>query len=181
MRPSAFFRDMARADSLWNPLVFVVACEGIALLLTYVASLLFGMEGPANLGYEQIFGDLGGQTIGASALLVLYVLLLAPLFILLGLYIGAGLYHLLITLIVGSDNVGFDATFRIYAYTSAVTLLAWIPFVGYLASFYGYYLVYVGVREVHGATTGRALGVVIVPFLFWISILLGLGFFSGRG
>lgn len=179
-KPVGFFRDMPRADSLWNPLVFVLVCEGTSLLLTYVASLLFGTEGPGSLGYEEIFGDLGGQEIGALVLLVLYILLLAPLFILLSQYVGAALYHLLIAIIVGSDNAGFDATFRIYAYSSAVTLFVWIPFLGYLATLYGYYLVFLGIREAHGTTTGRAFGVVLVPLLFWVLVLIGLqGFARG--
>jgi hypothetical protein len=106
--------------------------------------------------------------------MVLVVLLLAPLFVLLGLYIGAAIYQFLVGIFVGGENAGFDATLRVYAYTSAAGLLSWIPVVGYLASLYGFFLTFVGIREVHGTTIGRALGVVLVPLVFWLLVTVGL-------
>lgn len=175
LEPGDFFGNMALKDSLWNPLAFAMACGVISsLLLTSLVGPLASLAGIGrDPGFEEVFGDLWGRSMGASAALVLVVVVLTPLFILLGLYVGAAVYHFLVSLIVGKDNTGFDATLRIYAYSSVVTLLAWIPGVGYLATLYGYYLAFLGVREVHSTTTGRALGVVLVPLAIRLLLLFG--------
>ncbi|MDQ4105919.1 MAG: YIP1 family protein [Actinomycetota bacterium] len=89
------------------------------------------------------------------------------------LYVGAAVYQVLVRIFNGRENAGFDATLRVYAYTAAVDLLAWIPVVGYAASLYGFFLAFLGIREVHSTTTGRALGVVLVPLVFWLVLIFG--------
>ncbi len=180
LEPAAFFRNMARADSLWNPLVFAVACALISLLLTLLAAPLDPFAGPGGR-FGGAFAGIGERSLASVAALVLVVLLFAPLFVVLGLYVSAAVYQVLVGIFVGRENAGFDATLRMYAYTTVVSLLAWVPVVGYAASLYGFFLTLVGIREVHGTTTGRALGVVLVPLLFWISVLLGLQVLFARG
>lgn len=60
----------------------------------------------------------------------------------------------------GISGAGLSATFSVYAYASAVTVALWIPFLGIAAVAYGYYLTYVGIREMHGASSSRTLAVV---------------------
>lgn len=180
LEPVGFFRNMARADSLWNPLVFAVVCALISSLLTYLAAPRAPFAGPEG-GFGGLFAGIGDRSLVSLAALVLVVLLLAPLFVVLVLYIGAAIYQVLVGIFVGRENAGFDATLRVYAYTGAVELLTWIPVAGYAASLYGFFLAFLGFREVHGTTTGRALGVVLVPLVFWVFLLVGLRVFSARG
>lgn len=69
---------------------------------------------------------------------------------------------------VRQTNAGFYNTLRVIAYTSATTLLDWIPVVGLLASLDGLYLTFVGIREMHETTTGRALAVVALPVVLFV-------------
>ncbi len=172
LEPVNFFRNMARADSLWNPLVFAVACALISLLLTYLALPLapFARGGE---GLSGLLAEISGRSPTSVAALILVVLLFAPLFVVLGLYVGAVIYQVLVRIFAGRDNAGFDATLRVYAYTSAVGLLSWVPVVGYAAGLYGFFLTFLGFREVHGTTTGRALAVILVPLVFWVLLLFG--------
>lgn len=50
----------------------------------------------------------------------------------------------------------FEATYRTYCYASAVALFSWIPFVGWITSLYGLYVLVVGLREVHGNVSEAA-------------------------
>jgi len=64
------------------------------------------------------------------------------------------------------NNTGYEATFRIAAYSSVVYLVSWMPVLGWIVgAIYGIYLGVVGIRAVHGTTTGRAALVVLVPIV----------------
>ena len=97
---------------------------------------------------------------------------LAPIGGLIGVLIVAGVAHLLVRLIVGAANAGFGATFRVAAYTSVTSLVSWIPFIGGLLALYGIYLAVVGIREMHGTTTGKALVVVLLPVIVIVVLAL---------
>jgi hypothetical protein len=76
----------------------------------------------------------------------------------------AGIKHLLVMLIVGSSNAGFEATLRGQSYTFATRVFWWIPIPGALVGlFYGIYLSIVGTREVHATRLGKAALVVLIP------------------
>jgi hypothetical protein len=89
---------------------------------------------------------------------------LAPFLAALSLFVMAGIKHLLVMLIVGASNAGFEATLRVQSYTFATRVFWWIPILGALVgSFYGIYLSIVGIREAHATTMGKAAMVVLIP------------------
>jgi hypothetical protein len=54
-------------------------------------------------------------------------------------------------------------------------LVTWIPLIGGLLGLYGIYLAVVGIREMHGTTTGKAVVVVLFPVILIVVLaLLGL-------
>jgi hypothetical protein len=91
-----------------------------------------------------------------------------------GLFIGAGILHLLVMLIVGSRNAGFEATFRVVTYSAVTSLLSWVPFIGGILSLYGVYLSIVGIREINNNTTGKAAFVVLISATIIILLVLEL-------
>jgi hypothetical protein len=91
-----------------------------------------------------------------------------------GLFIGAGILHLLVMLIVESRNAGFEATFRVVTYSAVTSLLSWVPFIGGILSLYGVYLSIVGIREINNNTTGKAAFVVLIPTAIIILLVLEL-------
>ena len=48
----------------------------------------------------------------------------------------------------------------------------WIPIVGPLLALYGIYLSVVGIREMHGTTTGKAVLIILIPFA--VALLVAL-------
>lgn len=99
--------------------------------------------------------------------------LLAPT-LLIELYLWALLYQVVVRLIVVRENAGYWATFKVYAYTSVVGLVSWVPGLGLPALLFCAYLTFVGVRKTHSASPGRAAAVALVAFLF-----LGGSYFAG--
>ena len=158
LRPVDFFRGILKQGDFINPLIFAIICYE-------VAAILGGLLRLVGIGAtEQGFG-------GFIASIVL-----APIFAAIGLFIGAGILHLLVMLIVGSRNSGFEATFRVGAYAAVTSLVSWIPFIGGILALYGIYLGIVGIREMHNTTTGKAALVVLIPVavLLIIAVLLAI-------
>ena len=155
--PVAFFRGIRRQGDFVNPLIFAIICYEVSAILGGLLSLV-----GVSMGGTQGFGSF------------IVGIILAPIFAAIGLFIGAGILHLLVMLIVGSRNSGFEGTFRVSAYSSVTSLVSWIPFIGWIASLYGIYLAIMGMREVHNTTTGRAALVVLIPavVVFLLALLL---------
>ena len=153
LRPVDFFRGILRQGDLINPLIFAIICYE-------VSAILGGLLRLVGIGANQGFGAFIASII------------LAPIFTAIGLFIFSGILYLLVMLIVGSRNSGYEATFRVVAYSAVTSLVSWIPFIGGILSLYGIYLAIVGIREVHNTTTGKAALVVLIPAAVVLLILL---------
>ena len=155
LRPVDFFRGILRRGDLINPLIFAIICYE-------VSAILGGLLRLVGIGANQGFGSFIASII------------LAPIFAAIGLFIFSGILHLLMMLIVGSRNSGFEATFRVVAYAAVTSLVSWIPLIGWILSLYGIYLGIVGIREMHNTTTGKAALVVLIPAAIIILLALAL-------
>lgn len=173
LEPANFFRAIRRRGDFINPLVFALICTLVSAVLGGIIGFLFSV-GFADQGVIGAFVGLIGSIIRSLIIVAL------------GLFIGSGIWHLLIMLFVKPTNSGYEATFRVAAYSTAVYLVSWIPVLGWILSLYAIFLGIVGIREVHGTTTGKAALVVLVPIavivalaLIFILILLALGIGAG--
>jgi hypothetical protein len=160
--PVGFFRSIRREGDLVNPLIFAIICYEVSAILGGLLSLV-----GVSMGGTRGFGSF------------LIGIILAPIGAAIGLFIGAGILHLLVMLIVGSRNAGYEGTFRVGAYSAVTTLVSWIPIIGLIASLYGIYLAIMGIREVHNTSTGKAAIVVLIPavvvFLLVVLIIAVIG------
>src|SRR5215211_5632502 len=158
--PVGFFRSIRREGDFVNPLIFAIICYEVSAILGGLLSLV-GVTGTRGFGS------------------FLIGIILAPIGAAIGLFIGAGILHLLVMLIVGSRNAGYEGTFWVGAYSAVTTLVSWIPIIGLIASLYGIYLAIMGIREVHNTSTGKAAIVVLIPavvvFLLVVLIIAVIG------
>ena len=170
LQPVDFFRGILRQGDFVNPLIFAIICYEASAILGGIIALALGTQG---------FGGFVGSII------------LTPIVVAIGLFIGAGIFHLLVMVVVGSRNAGFEGTFRVGAYVAVTQLVAWlsaVPILGVLISIaafvYGIFLGIVGIREVHTTTTGKAALVVLIPvavillILFVLALVLGAVIFN---
>ncbi|MEJ7815461.1 MAG: YIP1 family protein [Rubrobacter sp.] len=166
-----FFRSIARQGDIASPIVFALICYEVYAILAGILSLLFG--GITSFGT----GSAGEQAAGAATSVGGFVvgIILAPIIAAIILFVMSGIRHLLVIMIVGRGNAGFEATLRVQAYTFATRLFWWIPILGAIVGFfYGIYLSVIGIREVHSTTTGKAALVVLIPlgvFLILLALL----------
>jgi hypothetical protein len=163
VQPAAFFAELPRQGSLLNPLVFALICTEISVILV---GLLTFVDVPG--GALWLFGTEGDQ----GFLAFVGGLVIAPVAAAVGVFLTALVTHLLVVLVVGSGHSGFGATFRIVSYSSVTGLVGWVPFIGWIFSLYRLYLATVGIREMHGTTTGRALLVVLLPAILVLALVV---------
>jgi hypothetical protein len=182
LEPAAFFAGLGgpRPGRVKGPLVFAIICGVISLPLSLLAEPFDPLRrGQPGMGAS--FSSLyGSNPVAAVGLAVLLVALL-PLFAVLGVYIGAAIQHLFVFLFV-RERRGIWGTFPVVAYGgAALSLLSWIPILGYLVMLYGIYVTTVGLREMHGTSTARALLAALVPTLLSLLFLVPALFLTPPG
>jgi len=173
IRPVAFFRGMRRQGDLINPLIFSLICWEIAAILGGILSILASVAG---IGVRTV-----GESISAFVLSLIFTPILAAIFV----FVGAGILHLLVILIVRPVNTGFETTFRVVSYSWVAQLIYWIPILGWIIGAVLWTILAIfGVREGHATTTGKAALVVLIPvavvlfILFVLALIIGVAIFS---
>ena len=168
LQPVGFFAELPRSGSLLNPLIFALICTEISAILGGILRLAGVGEGfLAGYGFQVPENQDFGEFIGS--------IIFAPIGGVIGVFVVAGIGQLVVRLVVGATNSGFGATFRVASYTGVTSLVSWIPIIGGILALYGIYLAVVGIREMHGTTTGKAVIVVLFPvILILLLTLLGV-------
>jgi hypothetical protein len=169
--PTEFFRKMPVSKGLPPPLFYGVILGFVGGLIAILLQFsLFGSMGsfPAGEGME---GMGGGIHPFQTAFTIIYAIFL-PFLIAIGLFILSGIFHLCL-LIVGAGKRGFEATFRVVAYTSSTQVFAIVPFVGaFIVMIYNLVLWTIGFRETHRTTTGRAFIAVLLPMVVLVVFIV---------
>jgi hypothetical protein len=160
--PKLFFRKRSLTPSLWTPLLY-------AMILGTLAAIF---EIPSLFGYVNYFPQWGvpdkvlKQWSTGS-------LITAPLWIALGTWVMAGIYHVGIALLGGKG--GYGATFRTFCYATSASVFGVIPWIGGLiASIYTFYLYLEGFQQYHQLSRGRAIGALLLPVLVGFLVVMGV-------
>jgi hypothetical protein len=176
-KPGEAFAVMKREGGLGEPLIYAL----IGGCLGGIVSLLFSM-GLQSVGFfadrHDMFGAMGGMGAGSAAFIVLI-----PLFVVIGLFIGSAIVHLCL-MIVGGANQSFETTFRVLAFSQGSTgPLQMIPVCGGLISgVWALVCSCIGLARAHDTDTGRAVLAVFLPLILCcgglmliLFMLFGLG------
>ena len=159
-KPDLAFRTMKTEGGLAEPLIYALigGCVG------GIVSLLFslGLQSMGLFaGQRDAFAVMAGMGIGSIAFIVLI-----PIFIVVGLFIGAAIVHLCL-MIVGGANKSFEVTFRVLAFSQGSTgPLQMIPVCGGLiAGVWALVVNCIGLARAHETSTGRAVLAVLLPLV----------------
>lgn len=152
--PKGFYASMRLTGGLQTPVTFALVGLGI----NAVASAVYSSFGSAFGS----FGFPGGGGMPGSGFVSMLVLSLVLGTI--GLFIGAGIFHLMLSLLSAARQP-FEATARVVAYgVGATSLIGLIPFCGgIIGGLYGIYLYIVGLADVHDTDMTKAAIAVLTP------------------
>jgi hypothetical protein len=159
-KPAEAFGVMRREGGLGEPLIYAL----IGGCLGGIVSFLFSM------GFQSIglFADknnslaaMAGMGIGSAAMIILL-----PLFIVIGLFIGSAIVHLCL-MIVGGANQSFETTFRVLAFSQgSAGPLQIIPLCGgVISGVWALVCNCIGLARAHETDTGRAVLAVFLPLI----------------
>ena len=163
--PVSFFQRMEPEAPLARAvLYFLIIAVGAALF-----SLLWGLAGSAPELPPQAADVMDLDPRGIQ----LFGFFLSPFANLILLGLAAVSVHLFVRLLTDSSHP-LLATTRVICYASGPALFTIVPWAGEIAGWIGSaILLVIGIREVHGTTTGRATLTVLFPFLLAM-LLIGL-------
>src|SRR6266487_1006939 len=158
-RPVAAFTAMKREGGLGEPLLYAIigGTLGGVFAITYNFALRsFAPFGDRHGALAHVFGGLGW----------IFLLLLTPLFVVIGMFVASAILHVCL-MIVGGAKQSFETTFRVvcFAEGSASPLLV-IPFCGGLiVGIWKVILYCIGLARAHETDTGRVVIAVLLPLI----------------
>jgi hypothetical protein len=170
LRPIDLFREMSTTGGLWAPLLYgtILGYAGVLVMALY--DLVFNAGGlgmavadwakdPRLAPFSAMFQGAGGLLSFATS-----VLLGIP-YVLIRMFVMAGLTHLCLMLLGGASR-GFEATFRAAAYSEAASVLAVLPFCGcFVVPLYRLVVMVIGVKEAQQIAYGKAIVGVLLPLV----------------
>ena len=178
-KPAEAFTAMKREGGLGEPLIYAIIGGSVGGVIYFLYNFL--------LGSAQVFGSHKNpmmQMMGGG-IRPLFFIILVPLFVTIGTFIGSGIFHLCL-MIVGGAKQPFETTFRVVCFAggSANPLLV-IPICGGLIGGVWKIVLYcIGFARAHETDTGRAVLAVILPIIvccggaFVLGMMLGFGAFG---
>lgn len=176
--PDSFFSKMPTSGGFKPPLRFasinltilgVIFGLIVSFMLSFILSILTLATGKGGTALNLIKGVTGFGIISIPLVIV------ASLIVgIISIFVTSGILHVLLLLFGGKGN--FEGTFRVMAYTTALLILAWIPFVNIFVAFYAVYIEIVGFSKVHRISKKRTFLAIILPTLILALIFLLGGF-----
>jgi len=180
--PAEAFNQTRRQGDYGSPLLFAVVLGWAGVLIAKVWETLFGMSVLSAFPPEvrdQIPFLVGGSTFGLVLSLVL-----APIYILVALFIWSALLHLCLVLVGGlkDSTAGFEGTFRVVSYAAVAQLGSLVPIFGSLITLvWTVVLGVVGITSLHKSSQGQAVVALLIPLvlcclcIFFFLMTIGAG------
>ncbi|UCE68068.1 MAG: YIP1 family protein [Candidatus Zixiibacteriota bacterium] len=170
--PEKFFAKLPFRGGIGNPLLYAVIVGWIGIGVNQLYGLFWTGAWGGFLSQFAEFEDLIYQT-GIQSILSFIQIIFTPIFIIIGLFIISGIYHL-IFLIFGWSKRDFEATFRALAYAEGATVFLIVPFCGWLISLgWAIVLSIIGLKHMQKTTGGKAAFVYFLPLIFCFCCCMG--------
>jgi hypothetical protein len=159
-KPVEAFGMMRREGGLVEPLIYAVIGGTAAKI---VATLIFLPLHAIGFMANRESGAIGMMGSGFGLIISL---ILWPLWLAIGMFVGSGLIHLSLMLLGGAKKP-FEATFRVCCFaTGSASPISIVPVCGGLiAGVYNIVLNCMGIARVHEIDTGKAVMAVLLPLL----------------
>ena len=164
--PGDFFSRMNVTGGMGGPLFYGVLIAYIGLVAGSVYGLIINLVSPSlmsSLLGQRLAEQTFGETALSSGVIFGLTIVLGPLFILVGLFLGAGILHLGL-LLVGGAQRGFEATLHTVCYSQATAVVQLVPLCGgVIAAVWTIVLYVIGLSRAHQITVGKSVLAVLLP------------------
>lgn len=161
--PGRFFQTMAVGGGLAEPLAYGI----LAGVIGTMGGLFWQFLIMAGSVQSLLDLDAPGMALVFAAILLLSI----PYVFLVLLLVSLVLHGCLIVLRGGPS--GFEATFRVVAYSQATQVLSLVPIIGGAAAFLWLFVVQViGLREIHGTSYGKIIVAYLIPFIVLLGVVV---------
>lgn len=167
--PTVFFKKMPVTGGLTDPLLYglIVGMVGLTCLYFWDTILQNSMQNFMTPEMRSATGQSIFQGIGMAL-----TASLMPLMLILWLFIVSGMLHVFLLFVRGA-KAGFEATFRVVAYSTSPLLFLIIPYCGMLITMvWVVTLAMIGLKEAHEISGGKSAFAVLFPFLFCCGLLI---------
>ena len=181
-KPVEAFQKMRTEGDFVGPLIYAIIGGSVGFIVYFLFSFVLGSFGVMG-GQRNPFAAMFGAGVG-----MIFMIILCPIFIAVGLFIGAGIIHLCL-MIVGGAKRSFETTLRVVCFASGSTQpLLIIPICGgFISGVWCLVVEVIGLARAHEIDTGKAVLAVILPlivccgggFLF-LMIIGGLSALTGH-
>jgi hypothetical protein len=172
--PGPFFRSATFESGLGEPLAFGLLFGSIGTIFSIFWQFLM-------VGFGFMAAGDGFATRSGGFALFWAALILAPILVIIGLFVTSGIIHLLLMIAKGA-KYGFGATFRVTAYGQATQVFGLIPFVGGLIACLWLLVIWIiGLKEIHETSYKRVVMALLIPLalvflVFFIVVMVVLIF-----
>jgi len=169
--PESFFQNVPDKGGITAPLLYCVITAWIGLAIQEIYGMVFSSLWIDWLSKFAEIPDLWFIK-PLTGIMAFLNIVMMPVFIIIGLFIISGIYHLLLK-IFGWGKREFEATFRAIAYSSAAALFYILPFCGgLLVLIWSFVLGIIGIKNLQQTTGGKSATVVFLPLIFLMCCLI---------
>jgi hypothetical protein len=171
-RPGEAFTVMRREGGLGGPLVYGLIGGCLGAIVSFGFSFALQTMGFA-IGNRAPWGNYAVLGAGGLAFLIL-----APIGVIVGLFIGSAIIHLCLMLVGGARH-SYETTFRVLAFTQGSTgILQMIPICGgVIAGIWAIVVNCIGLARAHETETWRAVVAVFLPLIVCCGFAVCVGIF----
>lgn len=160
-----FFKSIDDEKQILFPVIFGIVWGIIALILN-IPTVLYTQQ-----SYIKFFSENMSAPLVIPFSAYFSILVMAPFFLFIFLFIMAGIYHIFVLMVGGKG--GFVSTLKVVSYSISAMLLEVIPFIGVpLFWFYSIYLYTIGFRELHKISSSRAFIASILPIILLVLFVI---------
>jgi hypothetical protein len=172
LHPGTAFSRMRTTGGFTAPLLFTAAMfiiwAAFALVYQLIGQSFLALGGSSRTDSSTMaaFG------VGAPTLSVFIIIFTIPLMLALS-FLSAGITHFCLWLFKGTSK-GYEATYRVIAYSYSASILSVIPCVGgILAGIWGLVCTIIGLSKVHQTEGWRAAVGLLLPGFVCLSLAIG--------
>ncbi|MDX1502075.1 MAG: YIP1 family protein [Thermoanaerobaculia bacterium] len=164
--PTRTFDDTRETGDYGGPLLFALLVGWLSVVVSQLWNLalrsFLGPMVPPELA-EQL-----GPFFAGGMVSFFFSVLIAPLYIVVGTFVVAGILHLCLMVVGGlaSSRSRFEGTFRVVCFASVANLAQIVPLAGgLLAMVWWLVLGTIGLSSLHRTSQGKALLAILIPLI----------------